>query len=167
MSIACVVCYTGRWHYGLGKHIYAWIMVPGAMVEAQKWTFALSLFVVSGVSAVKVSIGLLLVRLSDRTGYTRFIWAVISKPNILCLSDRLGSLTLEQTVFTGLFVVACLLSLILACIPVEANWDFSLREPPLGTGTAKCYSLNTFKNIGILNSCKQSPSTHPHFVLGA
>ncbi|KAF2644632.1 hypothetical protein P280DRAFT_487198 [Massarina eburnea CBS 473.64] len=47
---------------------------------------------------------------------------------------------------------SCALSLIFQCLPVDAIWDLSLRPPPFGTGTAKCYSMTTFRNLGLMNS---------------
>ncbi|KAJ6196215.1 hypothetical protein J3E72DRAFT_396138 [Bipolaris maydis] len=44
-----------------------------------------------------------------------------------------------------------LLRLILQCVPISAGWNYSLRPPPLGVGNAKCYSLGTFRKIGLFN----------------
>jgi hypothetical protein len=38
------------------------------------------------------------------------------------------------------------------CVPVEAVWNLDLRPPPLGHGTAKCFSAETFTNIGLFNT---------------
>ncbi|KAF2786396.1 hypothetical protein K505DRAFT_318523 [Melanomma pulvis-pyrius CBS 109.77] len=35
---------------------------------------------------------------------------------------------------------------------VIAAWNSALRPPPFGTGTAKCYSNNVFRNLGMMNS---------------
>jgi hypothetical protein len=74
-----MISIIGQTHYGLGKHALAFLGNSAIMDPLQKWTFAQSLLIVMGVSSVKVSVGLFLVRLSDRTVYTRFIWGVISK----------------------------------------------------------------------------------------
>ncbi|KAF2186463.1 hypothetical protein K469DRAFT_630246 [Zopfia rhizophila CBS 207.26] len=33
-----------------------------------------------------------------------------------------------------------------------AAWDIRLRPPPFGTGDAKCYSMEVFRNLGLMNS---------------
>lgn len=48
--------------------------------------------------------------------------------------------------------VACAGALIFQCLPVRAAWDYTLRPPPLGTGSAKCYSDDTFRDLGLVNS---------------
>ncbi|EDU42343.1 conserved hypothetical protein [Pyrenophora tritici-repentis Pt-1C-BFP] len=39
-----------------------------------------------------------------------------------------------------------------ACLPIEASWNFSLRPPPLGNGTARCFSKRTFGDIALFNA---------------
>ncbi|CAN9336731.1 unnamed protein product [Alternaria alternata] len=39
-----------------------------------------------------------------------------------------------------------------ACLPVEASWNYSLRPPPLGNGSAKCFSRDTFGRIALFNA---------------
>lgn len=45
------------------------------------------------------------------------------------------------------------MTLVFQCFPVEAAWDSSLKPPPMGTGTARCYSMDVFRNLGLMNSC--------------
>lgn len=54
----------------------------------------------------------------------------------------------DAAVFLVLFTIACVLTLILQCIPIEAAWDFKKR---LAKGT-KCYSGETYLKIGKFNS---------------
>ncbi|KAF9698141.1 hypothetical protein EKO04_003882 [Ascochyta lentis] len=38
------------------------------------------------------------------------------------------------------------------CVPIAAAWDTRLRPPPIGEGSAKCFSMQTFGRIGMFNS---------------
>jgi hypothetical protein len=87
-----------------------------------------------GISTVKISIAFFLLRLSTNKRFHWFLYAVMA--------------------FVVLMTIACALTLILQCLPVEAVWNMALRPPPLGTGTAKCYSMTIFRNLGLMNSCK-------------
>ncbi|KAF1934778.1 hypothetical protein EJ02DRAFT_439656 [Clathrospora elynae] len=42
-------------------------------------------------------------------------------------------------------------TLIFQCVPVAAAWDIILRPPPLGAGSAKCFSGQKFSRIGLFN----------------
>ena len=79
LSVAIFVSFIQQTSVGLGKHVVVWTSVPGNLEAYLKWSFASSIMFITGISAVKVSVGLFLVRLSDRTGYTRFIWGIIGK----------------------------------------------------------------------------------------
>lgn len=57
------------------------------------------------------------------------------------------------------------------CIPIAAAWDTRLRPPPIGTGTARCFTIQTFSQIGMFNtstyeysvpSVKLMNSSHQH-----
>ena len=52
----------------------------------------------------------------------------------------------RATVFLILFTISCAGTLLFACVPVAASWDFSLKAH------AKCFSNNTFTAIGLYNS---------------
>ncbi|KAF2090079.1 hypothetical protein K490DRAFT_71751 [Saccharata proteae CBS 121410] len=54
-----------------------------------------------------------------------------------------------KAVFLILLTCGCALTLIFQCIPVAAAWDLSLKPP---IGTANCYSLTTFRDMGLFNS---------------
>lgn len=54
--------------------------------------------------------------------------------------------------FLVVFTVFTFFTLILGCIPIAANWDFTLRPPPIGTGNAKCLSIPAYRAIALANS---------------
>ncbi|KAJ4363969.1 hypothetical protein N0V83_009423 [Neocucurbitaria cava] len=85
-----------------------------------------------GISAVKISIAFCLLRLSVQRTYARILYGSI--------------------IFIVLMTIACACTLIFQCLPVAAAWDGTLRPPPFGTGHAKCYSLDVFRNLGLMNS---------------
>lgn len=85
-----------------------------------------------GISLVKISIALTLLRLSVQRIYNRTLWFALG--------------------FLVLMTVACAGTLIFQCLPVQAAWEASLRPPPFGTGTARCYNMDTFRNLGLMNS---------------
>jgi hypothetical protein len=84
------------------------------------------------IQALTWLFGISLLRLSVQRSYKRILYSTI--------------------VLVVLITTGCALTLILQCLPVEAAWDMTKQPPPFGTGTARCYSLNTFKNLGLMNS---------------
>lgn len=98
------------------------------MSELLEWRFYQGLLVVGGVSLVKISVGLALLRLFQRKAQRIFLWATIA--------------------FLIVFTLASFGTLIFQCLPVHAAWDFTLREAP---GT-KCFSMPLFRDIGVFNS---------------
>lgn len=46
-----------------------------------------------------------------------------------------------------LFTIACLGTLIFNCSPISGAWDPAVRA------AGKCYSMATFRNIGLFNTC--------------
>ncbi|PVH98848.1 hypothetical protein DM02DRAFT_484891, partial [Periconia macrospinosa] len=131
-TTATFVCFVIETQHGLGKHLLAMLASPTDYTEFLKINYAHAIIVMIGVSAVKVSIALSLIRLSPQRKYSQFLWGII--------------------IFVVAMTLACALTLIFQCIPVRAAWDFSLRPPPTGTGTARCYPIYTFRNIGLMNS---------------
>ncbi|CAI6334434.1 unnamed protein product [Periconia digitata] len=121
------VCFVLETQNGLGKHALA--MTEEDHTAFTKIQYFHSLVIMVGVSAVKVSIALSLIRLSPRKSYTVFLYGVIG--------------------FMVIMTLACAGTLIFQCLPVQAAWDFSLRPP---TGTAKCYNQIIFRNLGLMNS---------------
>ncbi|KAL3480909.1 hypothetical protein BJX99DRAFT_206021 [Aspergillus californicus] len=126
-SAGVIACFIGESHHGLGQYMEA---IPYDELEIlAKWFWPHALIVVLGISLVKISLGFFLLRFTTQKKFL--------KPFIL------GSL-----VFLVLFTIACMLTLILQCIPVRAAWDFALRTEE---GT-KCYSNSTYLKIGKFNS---------------
>lgn len=95
-------------------------MNPSNVFKFQKTLYVQSLIMMVGISTVKISIALTLLRLSSERMHTRILWSTI--------------------VFLIFMTLGCGGSLVWQCLPVAAAWDYSLRPPPLGTGSAKCYS---------------------------
>lgn len=137
MATAVFACFVFETHYGLGKHNLALMMDPMNYMRLSKILYVHSILVMVGVSSVKISIAFFLLRLSTRTPYSRFLYGII--------------------LFIVLLTIACAMSLIFQCFPVAAAWDYRLRPPPLGTGSAQCYSTTVFRNLGLMNSCRHIP----------
>ncbi|KAL1652045.1 hypothetical protein SLS58_000169 [Diplodia intermedia] len=129
LSIIVMVCFVEETKYGLGKHAVVMLSDPVSYTQFSKWLYIHSLIIMVAVSAVKVSIALFLMRLAERTRKVRFLWGMI--------------------VFLVLFTISCACTLIFQCSPISAAWDYSLRMPP---ANAKCFSMSTFRNIGMFNS---------------
>ncbi|KAK0664703.1 hypothetical protein DIS24_g215 [Lasiodiplodia hormozganensis] len=129
LSIVVMVCFVEEIKYGLGKHAIVMLSDPVGYTQFSKWLYVHSLIIMVAVSAVKVSIALFLMRLAERTRKVRFLWGMI--------------------IFIILFTISCACTLIFQCSPIAAAWDYSLRMPP---EKAKCFSMNTFRNIGMFNS---------------
>lgn len=106
---------------------------PVGYMNFTKILYIHSIIIMVGISAVKISIAFFLLRLSTSKIFHRFLYVVM--------------------VFIVLMTIACALTLILQCLPVEAVWNVALRPAPFGTGTAKCYSMTVFRNLGMMNSC--------------
>ncbi|KAF2748573.1 hypothetical protein M011DRAFT_399755 [Sporormia fimetaria CBS 119925] len=125
------VCYQIEISLGIGRYM--------AVIQANPDNYRTILLlrqihmtvVVMGLSVVKISIALFLLRLVTRKAYQLFLWGLI--------------------VFLTLFSIACLGTLICQCENPRAVWDVRLRPPPEGTGTAKCFNRYTFRNIGLFN----------------
>ncbi|KAL4939206.1 hypothetical protein BDV06DRAFT_231163 [Aspergillus oleicola] len=127
-SAAVLACFIGESHHGLGQYNEA-IAANNDFDKIQKWFWGHAVIIVLGISLVKISIGFFLMRFTNQKKFL--------KPFIF------GSL-----IFLALFTIACMLTLILQCIPVPAAWDSELRQKK---GT-KCYSSATYLKIGKFNS---------------
>ncbi|KAJ4339764.1 hypothetical protein N0V87_002964 [Didymella glomerata] len=76
------------------------------------------------------------------------------------MGKHMAAITMDQAKYASflrLRQVASILAsigvaLIWQCIPIEATWNVKLRPPPFGTGTAKCFSPETFTSIGLFNT---------------
>ncbi|KAL4758085.1 uncharacterized protein BDW70DRAFT_142395 [Aspergillus foveolatus] len=127
-SFGVLACFVGESHHGLGQYMAA-IFKNNDFGMLSKWFWGHAIIIVLGISLVKISIGFFLLRFAaQKKALKRFI---------------IGSL-----VFLFLFTIACMLTLILQCIPVEAAWDSAVRTQE---GT-RCYSSATYLKIGKFNS---------------
>lgn len=130
LAVTVFALFVQGTHYGIGKHIFA--ISPQQFSSVFYLLFWQGLLVVSAVSFVKLSIAFFLLRLAQRTQYRRFLYGVV--------------------VFLILFTFVSCGPIIFQYRPVAAAWNFSLRPPPLGTGTGKCMDINVFGKIGVFNS---------------
>ncbi|EXJ87532.1 hypothetical protein A1O3_04492 [Capronia epimyces CBS 606.96] len=127
-SVGVIICFSGEAAAGiLGRHPA--LAAPADYSKFMHWRYFHSLIVMFGISLVKISIACFLRRFVPTKGYQRFL---------------MGSI-----VFLVAFTLSCAGTLIFNCgATVSANWNFDLRT----SGKAKCFSNNTFTNIGIFNS---------------
>ncbi|PGH14378.1 hypothetical protein AJ80_05968 [Polytolypa hystricis UAMH7299] len=126
-SIAMLVTFIDETKNGLGRH---WLAIPYEQMERfALFAWVSSLFVVTGVNLVKISIGLFLLRVTQTQRWRKFIIFMI--------------------VFLILIIITFLGTLIFQCIPVEAAWKYDMRP------AAKCFSSETYIAIGIFNNCEQ------------
>jgi len=65
-------------HLGIGRHLTDPILLAN-FSRIMLWTWMRSLFIVLGISLVKVSVGFFLLRVVDGTKYKRFIIGMIGK----------------------------------------------------------------------------------------
>ncbi|KAF2872245.1 hypothetical protein BDV95DRAFT_605876 [Massariosphaeria phaeospora] len=133
-AMVCSIASCGIFLYvvqlGMGKHIFA--IPPDNIKPLLMWIFVVGVVIPLAVCFVKISIACFLLPLTGRTGLRGFLWGIV--------------------VFLVCFALFTFLSLMFGCMPVAANWDFALRPPPMGTGTAKCLSLTAYRNIALFNS---------------
>ncbi|KFY98300.1 hypothetical protein V498_01565 [Pseudogymnoascus sp. VKM F-4517 (FW-2822)] len=130
LSVAVMVCMVLEVGKGVGRHNLDPIYLAN-MSTVIKIGFFRGLFLVSGISLVKISVGLFLLRIVEGTVYKRIIIGTIG--------------------FLIIFTLACIGTLIFQCFPVSAAWDFAQRPPPMGTGNATCFTIPVFTAIGLFN----------------
>ncbi|GAB7347302.1 hypothetical protein MBLNU459_g3385t1 [Dothideomycetes sp. NU459] len=124
LGLILFTCFVGEAKNGLGRH-YEWTGT-GSVTTYRHWTFIHSLVSLLGLTAVKISVSLLLLRIATQRIYRIFLWILI--------------------VFLISYTLMCVFTLIFACLPVSASWDYTKLE------TAKCFSNTTFTALGITNS---------------
>ncbi|RAQ46652.1 hypothetical protein AFGD_000269 [Aspergillus flavus] len=124
-AFGVLACFIGESHHGVG--LFSDDIKPEDFQILSEYMFYHAIVIVLGISLVKVSLALFLLRFaSPNKNLKRFITGAL--------------------VFLIIFTVACILTLIFQCLPVRAAWDFSLRE------NARCYSMKTYLSIGEFNS---------------
>lgn len=141
MGVGVYICFIGESFHGLGKH-ESTLSVPEFEMFS-KWQYFHDLWVMFGVSLVKISIALFLMRLAPRRNWKRFLWGMIGTRNLIPVGD---DRTDACIVFLICFTISCAGTLIFSCVPVAAAWDHKLAA------TAKCFSAQTFEDIGLFNS---------------
>ncbi|PKY07396.1 hypothetical protein P168DRAFT_315906 [Aspergillus campestris IBT 28561] len=124
-AFGVLACFVGESFHGLGHYSDDIAMADFGVLN--EWMFYHAIVIVLGISLVKVSLGFFLLRFAARKRALR--WFIIG-----CL------------IFLVLFTIACILTLVLQCFPIQAAWNFALRR------TAKCYSTKTYLAIAEFNS---------------
>ncbi|KAF4546879.1 Hypothetical protein D9617_119g039680 [Elsinoe fawcettii] len=110
--------------YGLGRHVEAITM--DQTQEYQRLQFWTSMTMITSMACVKISILLLLRRLVPARSFQILAWTFI--------------------VFLIVYAAASNGTVIFACIPVNAYWNFE-KKP-----SAKCFSPQTYISIGLSHS---------------
>ncbi|KAH6659727.1 hypothetical protein BKA67DRAFT_545547 [Truncatella angustata] len=122
-AVGAMVCLVGETHHGAGRHSFDIQLEEWGKLSY--WQYIHGPLLVSGISLVKVSLGLFLLRFVQGKWYKRFIIFMI--------------------VFILLFTLSCDLTLALQCIPPYASYMFP--RPP----DAKCFSTDTFLKLSTFN----------------
>ncbi|KAF1942405.1 hypothetical protein EJ02DRAFT_489133 [Clathrospora elynae] len=135
MCAAIFACFKLRFNQGLGKYAILIIMDPSKWRAFTKFQHGASLLFIAGVAAIKISIAFNLLQVTKQSAYAKIIYMVIVFTVILSLVDDFGRF--KQFLTQG---------------SIAGAWDNTVRPPPLGTGTGKCYSNEVFLNLGLMNS---------------
>lgn len=77
LSILTYACFIVEVQYGLGKHTAVMMVDADGYKMFTLWLYVHSIVVMCAVSSVKISIGLFLLRVVERTKYQRFMWGMI------------------------------------------------------------------------------------------
>ncbi|KAH7317763.1 phosphatidylserine decarboxylase [Rhexocercosporidium sp. MPI-PUGE-AT-0058] len=117
-------CFIGETHNGKGMHTAS--IRPDELIRMFHWNFFHSIIVTVGISLVKLSVGFFLLRLATGKAHKIFLYCIL--------------------VFLVAFTLTSAGTILFSCIPIRASWD-RMSEPG-----AKCFSFNTFTNIGLFNS---------------
>ncbi|KAF7441853.1 hypothetical protein A1F99_137050 [Pyrenophora tritici-repentis] len=125
MAIATLVCILLQVPLGLGKYTSVIQMDPVKYQHLLKIRYAHQIICNAAVTIVKISVAFFLLRFATVRAYRVFLYGL--------------------NVFLLAFMLACTGTL-------EASWNFSLRPPPLGNGTARCFSKRTFGDIALFNA---------------
>ncbi|ORY11144.1 hypothetical protein BCR34DRAFT_514285 [Clohesyomyces aquaticus] len=117
-------------YLGVGRHFFA--IPPQNLTELLMWVYIMGILNPISLCFTKLSIAFFLLSLTHRTRDRRFLWGMIG--------------------FLVIFMLFTFFSLILSCTPIQANWKFELRPPPVGTGTARCLDFPTFRAMAMTNT---------------
>ncbi|TVY45507.1 hypothetical protein LSUB1_G000863 [Lachnellula subtilissima] len=125
-SVAVLTFVVLEVQLGVGEHFGNphLMMNYGQIVH---WSYHHAWILIIGITCVKISVGIFLLRLIQGKLYRRCI--------------------IGWMAFLLAFTFACVCTLIFQCLPVEAAWNFDLKAKP----KTKCYSPIVFRNIGLFN----------------
>lgn len=124
-SIGALVVFIALERLGIGKHIYA---IPAEnLTQLVRWQWYFTLFIVIGISFVKLSVAFFLLRIIHRPYYRRFLYNMI------------GLLVPLTLVWFGTFASQC--------VPVSKVWEPFVRSP-------RCISRTTYWDLVIFNNGK-------------
>lgn len=122
------------------------------MLSLFAWLYFYSIFVILAYSFIKLSIGVFLLRLTQRTKFKWALRGILGDYSIrTVLFGTCGLSLMWVSAFLVAFTLGSVLPIIFQCTPVAAGYDLTLR-PPFGTAT--CYSPDIFKKVGVFNSCE-------------
>ncbi|KAJ8118158.1 hypothetical protein OPT61_g815 [Boeremia exigua] len=154
--------YVEQTKVGMGKHLAVVTMDTQKYEQFLKLRQVASILAAFGVALVKISIAYFLLRLVVHRGYIWFLHGLnifMALYTLACVGTLvsvrliLSFRTLRKlNRWLDLFADHVHHVHIWQCIPVEATWNLKLRPPPLGNGTAKCFSPETFAGIGLTNT---------------
>ena len=117
-----------EFHYGLGRH--QWYLTDYQFKEFQKYTFGEWIQTFFTLMATKVSVCLMLLRISPNRRINRPIQSLV------------GFLILSNIVLSLVWIFQC--------IPVDAAWDCKKQE------TAKCYTQGQLQRV-IISQASMHP----------
>ncbi|PMD25802.1 hypothetical protein NA56DRAFT_529236, partial [Hyaloscypha hepaticicola] len=123
-GVGVLVIFIGETRHGIGMHTKD-ITYP-ELIKMLHWQFFHSLTVTLGISLIKLSVAFFLLRLVPGKVYKWFLYGMIA--------------------FLVAFTLSSEGTILFSCVPIRASWDRA------GEPTAKCFSNNTFTDIGLFNS---------------
>lgn len=182
-SAGVFACFVGEVYNGVGHHITHPEILTN-MMTIFHWSWFHGWINVIGISSVKISIGLFLLRLVQGKWYKVNALGLLRKMQgtNCCFSADLGcmgyfhcdihssicgdpvSFHLERLILMYILIA----SSVFQCLPINAAWDIMLRFDP----NTRCYSTEIFRSIGLFNGgkllilhnqpCLTNPSSHQH-----
>lgn len=136
------ICFVGESKNGLGRHYQ--VVAKDNQEALLHWEFVHSLVSLFGLTMVKISVSLLLLRIATQRAYRIFLWILIGEP--VEYTYLRSYMLITWTGFLTSYTLMCAFTLVFACLPVSAAWNTD------ELATAKCFSVQTFVALGITNS---------------
>jgi len=116
LSLICMFIVIPQAYYGAGRHAYFLAADPAKEEYALYLNFISQPFFLIGVTLVKVSVGLFLLRLTPSQFFHRFIWVMQA--------------------FMAIYTSVALVTILTQCRPLKVLWDSSITDAvcfsPLG-----------------------------------